>query len=76
MLTCREMTELASDFLEGRLRWTQGAAARLHLSICENCRRYLRQLRLTIQTIRRARPPEAPVNVEKIVAEINRAGTS
>jgi predicted anti-sigma-YlaC factor YlaD len=75
MLKCREMSELASDFLEGQVPWTVRIAAQWHLVICPNCRRYFRQLRLTIETIRRVRPREAAVNTEKVLAEIDRAGS-
>jgi predicted anti-sigma-YlaC factor YlaD len=73
MLNCREMSELASDFLEGNARWHERVAARLHLLMCRFCRRYFRQLQVTIHTIRRVRRPEVKVDAAKILAAIDRA---
>ncbi|MEW6320519.1 MAG: hypothetical protein AB1635_05465 [Acidobacteriota bacterium] len=53
MLTCRDVTERATAFMErdphvvGRLRF------RLHLAMCAVCRRYVRQMRMTAQLVRR-----------------------
>lgn len=44
MIDCRRTTELASDYLDHALPWRQRVAIRLHLLICEGCRRYLRQM--------------------------------
>src|SRR6266849_7939785 len=35
----------------GRLSFTQRARFQLHVAMCKNCRRYLRQMRLTIRTL-------------------------
>ncbi|MBS0418042.1 MAG: zf-HC2 domain-containing protein [Proteobacteria bacterium] len=72
MLTCREMSDLASDYLEGRARWSESASARLHLMMCRHCRRYFRQLRLTITAIRATKPGHPPVDPAKVVDEIER----
>lgn len=73
MLTCRDLSELASELLEGRALWTDRLAARAHLFVCRFCREYLKQLQLTIATVHSIRPPEPPVDLEKVVQEIERA---
>jgi glutaredoxin 3 len=50
MLSCKELSERASDYLDGELSpWTR-MEIRLHIFLCEHCRRYLRQLRLAVDT--------------------------
>ncbi|WP_368045303.1 zf-HC2 domain-containing protein [Gilvimarinus algae] len=47
MLKCRELAQLASEYLDGSgpksLKWQ----IRLHLALCHNCRRFVRHLRTT-----------------------------
>jgi anti-sigma factor RsiW len=52
MLSCREVTDKASDYLDAALPPGQRMALRLHLSVCRHCRRYLRQLRATVAALR------------------------
>jgi len=52
MLSCRELTEWVTDYLEGQLSFPQRARFQLHVAMCRNCHRYLRQMRLTIRTLR------------------------
>jgi len=47
-LTCRELVELVTDYLEGSLPPTERARFESHLEGCDNCRRYLDQMRQTI----------------------------
>jgi len=48
MLTCQQMTELVTSYLERDMRlWTR-LRFELHLGMCQHCRRYLRQMRETI----------------------------
>ena len=51
MLSCKDITEKASAYLDKDLSWSQRLAVRLHLVMCLHCRRYLYQLRTTIQTL-------------------------
>lgn len=48
MLSCREVTETASDYLERDLGWWARLQFQMHLTMCRHCRRYMRQLRATI----------------------------
>jgi anti-sigma factor RsiW len=47
-LTCQELVELVSDYLEGRLDRHERARFERHLTECEGCRAYLEQMRHTI----------------------------
>ena len=45
MFSCKDVTEHASDHLEGVLPWRAALQLRAHLLICNHCRRLLRQMR-------------------------------
>jgi len=61
-LSCAELVELVTDFLEGTL--DPGTTDRFydHLAMCEGCGPYLDQVRMTVQTL--GDLPEEPVPVE------------
>jgi|TARA_R100000935_G_scaffold22299_1_gene41148 predicted anti-sigma-YlaC factor YlaD len=52
MLKCRQIEQLASDYLDKDLSFRQRMAFKLHLFICHNCRNYVRQLKITITSIK------------------------
>ena len=45
MFSCKDVTDHASDHLEGALPWRAALQLRAHLLICDHCRRLLRQMR-------------------------------
>ena len=59
MLTCRDVTELATDYQEGALSLGRRLEVRLHVLMCRFCRRYLAQMRTVADALRRL-PPEGP----------------
>jgi hypothetical protein len=72
MLSCRDLTERAGDYLEGAMPPRARLGVWLHLLICRVCRLYLRQLRLIARVIgglRRELPPE---EVERQVERLRR----
>lgn len=48
-LTCQELVELVTDYLEGTLSRADRAAFERHISGCTNCRTYVEQFRRTIE---------------------------
>jgi predicted anti-sigma-YlaC factor YlaD len=48
-LTCQELVELVTDYLEGSLSAQRRARFEEHLAICTGCRNYLAQMRQTIK---------------------------
>ena len=48
-LTCRELVELVTEYLEGTLPPTERARFAAHLGTCVHCRRYVEQMHLTIR---------------------------
>lgn len=69
-MTCREMVELVTDYLEERLPGPERARFEAHLELCRGCRAYLDQMRVTIQAL--GRLPEEPLPAD-IEAELMRA---
>lgn len=57
MLSCRQLTECITDYLEGHLGAGKRLQLRWHLLRCAPCRAYLAHLRLMLQTLG-ALPPE------------------
>jgi len=51
MLTCREMVELVTDYLEGRLDETSRARFDEHVAECAACTLYIEQMRQTITAV-------------------------
>jgi anti-sigma factor RsiW len=48
-MTCRELVELVTDYVEGRLpHWDRFQFER-HIAGCDGCTRYLEQMRTTIR---------------------------
>ncbi len=54
MLSCEQLIEFLSDYVEGRLPLTQRAAFELHLALCRDCRSYLHNFKATIEATRAA----------------------
>jgi hypothetical protein len=59
MLTCEQLAELVTDYIECWLPMRQRLRFRLHIILCSACRRYLNQMRLTIRTLK-SLPRRAP----------------
>jgi len=57
MLSCRDLAnKVASNYVDGQLRWHKRLTVRLHLAICDNCRRFINQLKLVRRVIRQHEP--------------------
>lgn len=52
-ITCRELVELATDFLEGRLADAERERFEDHLALCPGCQAYMDQLRATLRALGR-----------------------
>ena len=50
-MNCDELVEVITDYLEGRLSSKDRARFEDHLGKCPGCERYLKQMRLTIQSL-------------------------
>jgi len=52
-LTCREMVELVTDYLEDRMGLAERERFEAHLAGCEGCQAYLAQIRDTLDALGR-----------------------
>jgi predicted anti-sigma-YlaC factor YlaD len=50
-LSCQELVELVTDYLEGALPDGERVRFDEHLAVCEGCRVYVDQMRRTIRTV-------------------------
>ena len=50
-LTCKELVELVTDYLEEKLPLDDVVRFERHISMCEGCTNYLEQIRQTISTL-------------------------
>ncbi len=48
-LSCQELVELVTDYLEGALSTEEHERVDRHLEACQGCRTYVEQLRQTIE---------------------------
>jgi predicted anti-sigma-YlaC factor YlaD len=63
MLTCQQMTALITDYLEERMSFMDRARFQLHVGMCRNCRRYLRQMKLSVAVLGSMPPEPVPDDV-------------
>ena len=47
-MTCQQMVELVTDYLEGRLPAAERERFEAHLALCEGCEAYVDQMRALI----------------------------
>lgn len=64
MLTCREITDLVTEYAEGNLSFMDRLRFQLHIGMCRNCRRYVRQVKATAGALGLLPPPEMPPELE------------
>jgi anti-sigma factor RsiW len=50
-LSCRELVELVTDYLEDALSSEERARFEAHIGLCNGCRVYLEQMRQTIELL-------------------------
>ncbi len=71
-MTCREVTDILDRYIEGDLPTRQHLFLKLHLSLCRNCRNYLRTYRQTIRAAKSlvSTPGDPPPMPEELVQAI------
>jgi anti-sigma factor RsiW len=71
--TCQEMVELVTDYLEGSLSWRKRRRFEAHLSGCDDCTEFLRQMHTTIAlTGSFAQDDPSPVRQSELLALFRR----
>jgi hypothetical protein len=59
-LSCQEVVELTTDYLEQALPTEEASLFEQHLNFCDGCERYLDQMRKTIAAVGRPRESDVP----------------
>ena len=54
-MTCKELVELVTDYLEGKLPDVEVIRFEQHLSSCDGCTNYLEQMKRTIHVVGQTR---------------------
>lgn len=70
MLSCRDVTERASDYLEDDITPRQRLAIRLHLMMCRHCRRLVKQLSLLRTSLRRRQPQLTEAQQQRLLQKL------
>jgi len=65
MLTCKEMTELVTDYAEGNLSLKDRVRFQMHVGMCRHCRRYVRQVKAASAALGMLPPPEMSPELER-----------
>lgn len=68
-MTCRQVVELMTDYLEGSLPARDRARFEEHIAGCDGCRAYLAQLRRTREVVGRIADEPMPASVERELIE-------
>ena len=68
-MTCQELSEIVTDYLEGAMPLRDRIAFDRHLAVCPECRRYVEQMKLTIETLGEVPPEPIPPDVEAKLLE-------
>ena len=64
-LSCRELVELVTDYVEGALAPEERARFELHLAECTGCQTYVEQMRMTIRLTGALRPEDVDPQTEE-----------
>jgi anti-sigma factor RsiW len=62
-MTCQELTEVLTDYLEGVMPPGERARFDEHLELCEGCANYVAQMRQTIRAVHELRPDHVEATV-------------
>ena len=53
MLKCRDLAEIASDYIDGELDTRQNLSVKMHLLMCGSCRTFIGNLRASTRLVGR-----------------------
>lgn len=65
--TCRQMTDLVFDYLNGKLALSVKRDFEQHLSICPDCVSFLKTYKTTVAMTRSIKAERLPPKVQKII---------
>jgi len=75
-MTCRQVVELMTDYLEGALSAVDRARFEQHIAGCDGCTAYLAQLRMARKVMGKLADEPVPAAVERDLLEAFRTWRS
>jgi anti-sigma factor ChrR (cupin superfamily) len=70
MLTCKELVQQqASDYIDKQLSWRQRFGVKIHLVLCEHCRRFIKQFKQVKNLLRTQPAPSMEEAQVKLLAD-------
>ena len=76
-VSCQEVVELVTDYLEGALSPEQAALFEQHLNFCDGCDWYVDQMRTTVAAVGRIEETDVPPQVrDRLLAAFRDRGRS
>ncbi len=72
-ITCRELTEVLTDYLEGVMPRKDRARFEVHLAICDGCATYVDHMRQVIATVHELRAEDVEATAPDDLLEAFRA---
>ena len=72
-LSCQELVELVTAYLEGTLDERDHERFEKHLAACGNCQLYLAQMRTTIELVGQLAPQDLSADAERDLLEAFRS---
>jgi hypothetical protein len=69
MLNCKQLTQQASDYLDGGQTFSARIQIRLHVFICVHCRRFLNHLKISQIVLRNKKAIPADIETVERVME-------
>jgi hypothetical protein len=68
-ISCQEVVELVTDYLEGAMPPAEVARFEHHLSLCDGCVFYVEQIRMTIDAMGRIGEEDVPPEIRESLVE-------
>ena len=71
-MSCRELVEIITEYLEGTLPPAERARFEAHLAVCPGCQTYLDQMRQTVRALGRLTEQSIPPQARQELLQVFR----
>lgn len=71
-LTCQELVERVTDYLENKLSGEERARVDSHLALCDGCDTYVEQMRETIRALGTLKQEDVPAQAQDKLMDVFR----
>jgi anti-sigma factor RsiW len=73
LISCQDVVEVVTEYLEGRMSPEDVAIFEAHLELCDGCKWYLEQMRITIAAVGRIDEADVPDEMRTTLMDAFRA---